>query len=454
MSKWPRKTIAECASDEPYSTQIGPFGKALTPKEYTSSGVPLLRGVNVNHGRFYDDGFVFISEETADRLSKFESYPDDVLLVHKGTLGQIGLMPKDRKYPRYIMGNSMLRVRCDPTKLIPEYLYYWLSSPDGQHYLFSRVSQVGVPQIQRPLTTLRETSLLVPPLPEQKAIAAILSALDDKIELNRRMNETLEAMARAIFKDWFVDFGPTRAKQEGRAAYLPEPLWSLFPDAIDEETGLPMRWEERTLGEVSTKITKGTTPRKADSLSASRSDELVNFLRVNAISDNGFIIWDKLEKIPESIHLGSLKRSVLEKKDILYTIAGTIGRVAVVDGMLLPANTNQAIAIIRTNLEMIPNLFLYLLLSDKNFQEKLHSKIVHAVQANLSLSVLSGTHAIFPPRETIFRLFAPVESFIFKIQQNNQESRTLAELRDRLLPKLMSGEVRVKEAEKMVEDAV
>jgi hypothetical protein len=97
-SNWPRKTIAECAFDEPYSTQICPFGKALTPEEYTTSGVPLLRGVNVNHGRFYDDGFVFISEETADRLSKFESYPEDVLLVHKGTLGQIGLMPKKRKY--------------------------------------------------------------------------------------------------------------------------------------------------------------------------------------------------------------------------------------------------------------------------------------------------------------------------------------------------------------------
>lgn len=181
-NEWPRKTIAECAADEPYSTQIGPFGKALTPEEYTPSGVPLLRGVNVNHGRFYDDGFVFISEETADRLSKFESFPGDVLLVHKGTLVQIGIMPKNRKYHRYIMGNSMLRVKCNTTKLIPEYLYYWLCSDEGQHYLFSRVSQVGVPQIQRPLTTLREASLPVPPLSEQKAIAHILSSLDDKNE--------------------------------------------------------------------------------------------------------------------------------------------------------------------------------------------------------------------------------------------------------------------------------
>jgi len=88
---WPIRTIADCASSDAYSTQIGPFGKALTPEAYRPSGVPLLRGVNVNHGRFHDDGFVFISEEDADRLAKFESFPDDVLLVHKGTLGEIGL---------------------------------------------------------------------------------------------------------------------------------------------------------------------------------------------------------------------------------------------------------------------------------------------------------------------------------------------------------------------------
>src|SRR2546425_11751896 len=116
--KWPIKTIAECASTEPYSTQIGPFGKALMADEYAEVGVPVLRGVNVNRGRFHDDDFVFIDDKTADRLSKFESYPGDVLLVHKGTLGQIGLMPRGRKYPRYIMGNSMMRVRCDSTKLL------------------------------------------------------------------------------------------------------------------------------------------------------------------------------------------------------------------------------------------------------------------------------------------------------------------------------------------------
>ncbi|MGH2627254.1 MAG: restriction endonuclease subunit S, partial [Anaerolineales bacterium] len=107
---------------------------------------------------------------------------------------------------------------------MPGYLYYWLSSHEGQHYLFSRVSQIGVPQIQAPLATLRQAALPVPPLSEQEAIVHILSALDDKIEVSQEMNETLEAMARAIFKSWFVDFDPVRAKAEARSPGLPQPL--------------------------------------------------------------------------------------------------------------------------------------------------------------------------------------------------------------------------------------
>jgi type I restriction enzyme S subunit len=149
-AEWRIRTIAECASSEPYSTQIGPFGKALMANEYTQTGIPVLRGINVNRGRFHDQDFVFISDKTADRLWKYESNPGDVLLVHKGTLGQIGLMPNKRRFKRYIMGNSMMRVKCDPTKLLPEFLYYWLCSADGQQYLFSRVSQVGVHNSRHP----------------------------------------------------------------------------------------------------------------------------------------------------------------------------------------------------------------------------------------------------------------------------------------------------------------
>ena len=255
-TEWPLMSIADCASDEPYSTQIGPFGKALTPEAYVPSGVPLLRGVNVNSGRFHDDDYVFISDADADRLAKFESFPGDVLLVHKGTLGPIGLMPENRRYSRYIMGNSMLRVRCDRKKLLPDYLRYWLKSPEGQTYLLSRVSQVGVPQLQRPLTTLREAMLPVPPLETQEAIVCVLGTLDDKIEQNLRTGSKLEALARAGFKAWFVDFEPVKAKAAGATAFpgMPPETFATLPTRFtNSDLGpVPQGWEVCRLQDVLT----------------------------------------------------------------------------------------------------------------------------------------------------------------------------------------------------------
>src|ERR1017187_1650745 len=123
---------------------------------------------------------------------------------------------------------------CDRSKLLPEFLYYWLTSEWGQQYLFSRVSQVGVPQIQTPLTTLRQAALPVPSIREQCAITSTLGVLDDQIESIERTNEVLEKIARAIFKSWFVDFDPVRAKAEGRE-----------PEGVDAATAAIFRSEER-----------------------------------------------------------------------------------------------------------------------------------------------------------------------------------------------------------------
>ena len=120
-------------------------------------------------------------------------------------------------------------------------------------------SQVGTPGIGQPLTSLRQFQVPLPPREEQERITDILAVLDDKIELNRRMNETLEAMARAIFKDWFVDFGPTRAKAEGRDPYFAAEHWELFPDALDDE-GKPEGWKKGALANVSDSPRRGVSP--------------------------------------------------------------------------------------------------------------------------------------------------------------------------------------------------
>ena len=146
--------------------------------------------------------------------------------------------------------SSLIRARPDPIKADSLFLYYYFNSPHGLHALDSIRRQVAVAGITG--SDLAQLDIPLPPLPEQRAIAHILGTLDDKIELNRRMNQTLESMARAIFQDWFVDFGPVRAKMEGQDPYLPPELWDLFPDElVDSELGeIPEGWEVRALDDI------------------------------------------------------------------------------------------------------------------------------------------------------------------------------------------------------------
>lgn len=444
-TKWPIRSIAECASAEPYATQIGPFGKALMADEYVNVGVPVLRGVNVNRGRFHDDDFVFVDEATADRLRKFESHPGDVLLVHKGTLGQIGLMPRCRRYSRYIMGNSMMKVRCDPAKLLPEYLYYWLSSADGQHYLFSRISQVGVPQIQTPLTTLRQAALPVPPLSEQRAITEVLSALDDKIELNRRMNETLETMARALFRSWFVDFDPVRAKMEGREPGLPKALADLFPDdVVDSELGeIPKGWEVQSFADT-VDILGGGTPKT--SVAEYWNGDIPWFSVVDAPSDSNVWVIDTEKKVtPKGIENSAAR--LLPVGTTIISARGTVGRIALVG---VPMAMNQSCYGLR-GIAGSQGLFNYFATQQlvSTLQQRAHGSVFDTITRD----TLEGVRVSVPPVQILHAFEAHISPSLDRIHASVVESRALVALRDTLLPKLVSGELRVKTAERIIEAA-
>ena len=157
---------------------------------------------------------------------------------------------------------------------------------------------------------------------------------------------------------------------------------------------------------------------------------------------------------PNSIHLSKLKRSILKKDDVLYSIAGTIGRVVSVSDEILPANTNQALAIISPNTNIVPAGFIRLTMSRPDIQSSLNSSVVQGVQANLGLGVISNQVAVFPPADQIFSIFEKIRLLLEKKQMNQLENEALTELRDTLLPKLMSGEIRVTDAKSEVEAAV
>ena len=289
-------------------------------------------------------------------------------------------------------------------------------------------------------------------------IAHILSTLDDKIELNRKMNQTLEAMAQALFKSWFVDFDPVYAKvgfesdEELEAAAkelgISKEVLELFPrEFMESEMGMiPLGWEAQSLGDICSIITKGTTPKKSDIQHA--TDEVtIPFIKVKDIAGTGEINRDSLELIPNSVHTGSIKRSILEEDDLLFSIAGTIGRVAVVDSDLDNANTNQAIGIVRLKDKSQYLNLIWLALQSNGVQKNIISKVVQGVQANTSLKNLRDIPTLMPTEAVLNQWNDVVGGIINRIRNNRVESRTLMLARNTLLPKLLSGELDVSKVE-------
>lgn len=295
-----------------------------------------------------------------------------------------------------------------------------------------------------------------PPLSinEQQTASHFLGCLDDRIVLLRETNTTLEAIGQALFKSWFVDFNPVKAKAEGRE---PEGMDAetarLFPDKfVESELGtIPMGWQVKRLGDLTARITKGTTPTTHNRPFV---DAGINFVKVESIADDGSILPDKFSFIDEETH-GFLGRSKLESGDVLITIAGTIGRVAIVTEDILPANTNQAVAIIRPITNQLPGGLIRRYLLQKESRQNIYAKTVQAVQANLSLGSISDFTFCIPSQDVILQLYHILFRHIDdKLAENIKTIRTLSALRDTLLPRLLTGQIRVGDAEQQIAEVM
>ena len=314
-----------------------------------------------------------------------------------------------------------------------DYLYWFLAQDHVTEYLHSIAenSTSAYPSI-RP-RDLEELTLPLPPLPEQRAIAHILGTLDDKIELNRRMNQTLEQMARAIFQDWFVDFGPVRAKLESREPYLPEDLWALFPDRlVDSELGeIPEGWEVKALEQLaelnpSDPMKKGTVAPYLDMAALPTSgpspdDAVLREFTSGTRFRNGDTLLARITPCLEN------------------------GKTAFVQS--LPEDTlgwGSTEFIVMRVIPPVPAEYSYLLARDATFRE-------HAIQSmtgtsgrqRVQVDALAPYSLPSPPAEVWSALELPIKHLFARIESTKQEAHALAAQRDALLPKLVSGEVRV-----------
>ncbi|TQE99231.1 MAG: restriction endonuclease subunit S [Spiribacter salinus] len=421
----------------------GPFGSNLVSRDYVESGVPVIRGQNMG-ARWVSGDFAYVSHEKAKSLEANLARPGDIVFTQRGTLGQVSIVP-DEPIDFYLVSQSQMKLTVNSTIADKLFIYYIFTSSAQQDYIQQNAIQTGVPHTN--LGILRSTPLTLPPLPEQRAIAHILGTLDDKIELNRRMNETLEAMARALFHDWFVAFGPTRAKMAGQEPYLPKRLWDLFPDALND-AGIPEGWKTKALGDVTSKIGSGATPRGGKTVYV---DSGVALIRSQNVYDANFA-WDGLAYI-DSNAADSLRNVVVQDLDVLFNITGaSILRTCLAPIEALPARVNQHVCIIRAGLETCP-YFLHLWMLLDRTKEYLIGLNAGGSREAITKGHLEGT-PILQASSSIHEHFSAVVTPWFKrIAANNSEVITLTALRDTLLPKLISGELRVPDVERILERA-
>ncbi|HPS17834.1 MAG TPA: restriction endonuclease subunit S [Bacteroidales bacterium] len=372
---------------------------------YFINGSNLVEGkivINSNTKRVTEEEFIKYKKDLSDKT---------ILLGINGTIGNVALYNNEM----CILGKSAayLNINDDFDK---QFVRYVLTNDHFQNYIKNNASGTTIKNVG--LGLLREYEFSAPEDKEQQQeIAKILTSLDDKIELNLQMNQTLEAMAQALFKEWFINFN--------------------FPNFDGElDNGLPKGWKMGRLSDLCIKITKGTTP---TTLKKQFTSEGVNFIKVESINEVYGFIPEKFAFIDDETN-ELLKRSKIEENDILFTIAGTLGRIAIADKSILPANTNQAVAIIRCSSIDYINYVLFLLKSNL-FLSTITSKAVHAVQANISLGVISDTEIVIPTIETLIEFNNAIKPLMKKMIENNYQIQTITQTRDTLLPKLMNGQI-------------
>ena len=415
----------------------------------------------------------------------------DLIVVARGVggTGDVKLVNK-----RCYLTNLSIKINLDQSKIDNRYFYYFYLGAGLRHL------DSGSAQSQITINDLGNVVLSVPPLQAQIKVVEILERLDNKIALNRQINTTLESMAQALFKSWFVDFDPVidnalaagneipdelAARAARREALrqqtnktanetsnktpaatdsasvdqalldtglsdqrLPPEIQQLFPDrfVLTEEMGwVPEGWEVKKLGDFAEKISKGTTPSKAV-LEQATGNISIPFIKVKDLDDFGEIKLDSLEVIPDSVHIGALKRSVLQVNDVLFSIAGTIGRVAIVPSHLHNSNTNQAVAFVRPQKQSMGTYITMLLRSD-HIQGLVNSRVVQAVQANFSLTELAGIPVLDAGTPIFDQWHEQSKAWFSAIALNRDSSVCLSNLRDSLLPQLLSGQITIPDAE-------
>jgi len=428
---WKTLPVEKIKADTHNAIAIGPFGSRMKAELYRPYGVPVIRGNNISKSKQFTNDFVFISEETASQLQTSVVFPNDLVFPHRGAIGEVGIVPHNGP-KKFILSSSLMKLTCNTKVVDPLFLFYFFRSSLGRQELLKNASIVGTPGIATPLSSLRSIEVPVPPIIEQQNIARILGSLDDKIELNRQMNETLEAMARVIFQSWFVDFDPVRAKAEGRDTGLPPEVAALFPSEIVEVDGreVPSGWRYCRISDV-VRINE-------KSIDQNYPHSTIEYIEISSVTEG------KLESV-----------TVTNRHDAPSRAQRLVNHGDTIWSGVRP-NRKSYLFIQKPNENLVVSTGFITLSPKKIFPSYLYSWVttelfVDYLTANADGSAYPAVRAEHfgdaeillpdsPVLEQFEKIVAPMRA---KKHHNDEESRTLAQIRDALLPKLMSGEIHI-----------
>lgn len=432
---WEFTTLGEVCRRGGGNIQTGPFGSQLHAADYVPVGVPSIMPTNIGENRIVEDGIVRITEADANRLGQHRLRVGDIVYSRRGDVEKRALIREREE--GWFCGTGCLKVRLGSGVVDPLFASLYLGHPSVREWIVRHAVGATMPNLNTSI--MSAVPFALPPLPEQKAIAHILGTLDDKIELNRRMNVTLEAMARALFQSWFVDFDPVRAKLDGRKpAGLDAATAALFPAHFqDSPLGhIPQVWTVEPVGEIVACVGGGTpstvepkfweggthhwtTPKDFSSLQAP-------------------ILTDTDRKITDA-GIAKISSGLLPPGTLLLSSRAPVGYLAIA---AMPVAINQGFIALKCD-ERASNFFM--LNWCQTNMAGIESRATGTTFAEISKQNFRPIRVVLPPKELMAVFTAKVAPLYAQITANLQQSRTLATLRDALLPKLLSGEVTLNE---------
>jgi len=408
----------------------GPFGSNISSKFFVERGVPVIRGNNLclDYSKFNDSGFVFITQEKADELNCWAD-KEDLLFTAAGTLGQVGVLKEPLNFTRYVISNKQIRVRLDSTKVNTLYAYYWFSSP----WMFKRIAGVNKGSTV-PLLTLAEIRDLPIFLPEnrstQDAVVEVLESISNKIALNKKMNQKLEAMAKRLYDYWFVQYDfPDKNGHPYKTTGGP----MTYNPTLKRE--IPVGWEVVDINELC-QIVDCLHSKKPDFC---YEDENSYLLALENITKEGYIDLSDKYYISKKDFAEWTSRICVRENDFLFTNAGRAGDMGMVpEGVLCAIGRN--ITAVRP--EKINPWYLRCFFKSLYMQEQILNNLDQgSFFMSFNVRSIKKLQVLMPSEPLMKKFISFVEPHLKRIEKNNKEISRLTALRDKLLPLLMNGQV-------------